>query len=1145
MGNQQTVLRVQTNRPSDINITGSTSLSVDSFTTGITYGGTGTNSDPYIGTYPNASSVIYFLVEGDGILYYNITLNDVGFTNNYLEVSIQHPTFTTPRTVFRSYAEEHNSYFQVKSGDIVGFKQGANDIDGTFNIYFDPSIQSINRTPFTYDFLDLYGDIPLTIIRSFSEIQDISKRNSDYSVGVKLPGSTKNNRFFESFFNVDAQSLYFDPTKKVFCNILINDESYFTGYLKLERISVLNSKVEYDVTLFSTIGDLYGKIGNNLLKDLDYRDPDHHFNHVFNRDNVLQGWRYETLKSGQEVPSNYFYPVMHTGYNYQVSGDTTFVQYTGDRGTSLFTTAKLGSWVDNSAAYAAGVQRYRINSPEDGIRDNQMKPAMNLHSIIKLMFKTYGYTIKSDFMTTPWMKLLYMYGYFSNDSSKFSYKVPPLQSFGLDGVDVVLIDNLIQEQDDTSCPGDTYYNNTNEYTFFVVKKGTGVPALCTEEIVMVFNFTLVPCFGVPVDYQEIITIPSNSTGATFTYQSTQWVDCGMGCPYQSESILDNGIDPTASNVELSSKPMSYYPSQVGTTVDVEDNEYIDFSLIIDENIKQIDILASVAKKFGLLFIPDPDVPNQIIIEPYDYYVGTGNVYDWTDKLSWDRGFTVEPAQNFIESELILTDMEDGDSGNKDFKNANNKIYGENKVYNPTEFKSETRKIETTFGPMVFRKWNPNNNTQFESNSVGIPLGINYVESSQEITSDAQKTVVDWLYKGVKSKPKLFYNMGNFSPFLDEPGEVFNIDGVTTAYFRVSKSDATSPEGGLTSPMISHTMPMGNPDQNKITNDSICIMFNSEEPTTIAGDSVSLLNTYTDNDLYKLFYQNRVDNTYDKNTRFLSGNFNLTLGDIKNLKPNDLIKIREQYFTWNRIDGFNLTNEELTKVELIQFNNSPKEYPVRYFKYFYCEEPNTIYKFKTNFVNSDSIYESLYYYSILYDYFVGCLGGDVSGYTSSIPFNVNEYVPYTIWEVTEENYDSVDGSIDYQDDPFKYSFLLSLEEYPVGSIYSQDNPVWLINSDFSQGRLNVFSGCTQFNSVASSMGVTVGTIVPASLTSGVTLNVTSVGWIRYSDEDETYDEYISSTGSYVIPRCLYCSSLIPAYPYAQLATYTVTTCGTGC
>jgi hypothetical protein len=129
--------------------------------------------------------------------------------------------------------------------------------------------------------LDLYSDIPIKINKSFAELQDIGSKNSDYSIGLSLPGSKKNNRFFELFFNVDSQSLYFNATEKVECIVLISDQAYFTGFMKLNKVSVMNSKVEYDVTLFSTIGNLFGDIGNNLLKDLNFDDPEYTFNHTF------------------------------------------------------------------------------------------------------------------------------------------------------------------------------------------------------------------------------------------------------------------------------------------------------------------------------------------------------------------------------------------------------------------------------------------------------------------------------------------------------------------------------------------------------------------------------------------------------------------------------------------------------------------------------------------------------------------------------------------------------------------------------------------------------------------------------------------------------------------------------------------------
>jgi hypothetical protein len=1140
--NQQTVLRVQTNKPNpDITITGTTSLSYSGSTIGMTVSGNGTSGSPYVGTFDN-SSIAEFTVTGNGVLFFDIQLLSVGIGQNFLQVFIKHPENVNSKLVFNSFASSNVDYIRVSDNDIVYFKQAGAYAGGTFNVYFDGDLQNVSFSPNEYDFLDLYSDIPITINKSFAEIQDISKRNSDYSVGVRLPGSKKNNKFFENFFNVDQKSLYFDATAKVQCNVLINDESYFTGYLKLNRVSVQNSKVEYDITLYSNIGDLYGKIGNNLLKDLDFRDPDYHFNHVFNRDNTISGWRYETLKSSQEVPSKYFYPIMHSGYNYEISGNTSNVLLTGVTGTSLYTTTKLGSWPSNGDAYSAGVQRFRINSPEDGLRDNQLKPALNIYSLIKLMFKTYGYTIKSDFMSSPWMKLLYMYGYFSNDTSKFSYKTPQSETFGLDGVDVIIESNIVTTFE-SNC-STSYPYTVDNWNIYVVKKGTGTPVLCNQEIILNFIFTSFPCFGFPFVYDLPITIPANTTGATYSYVQERWVDCGFGCPFSQENTLYSAFNTITSNVSLSNKILSYTPSPSNTIVEVTDGTYIDFSLIIDSNIKQIDILSSIAKKFNLLFINDPDVPNQIIIEPYDYYIGSGNIYDWTNKLSWDKGFTVEPAQNFVESELILTDLEDGDSGNKEYKDSNSRIYGENKIFNPTEFKSQSKTIDTTFSPQVIRKWNPNNNPNIESTAVGIPLGINYTEQSQEISS-GNTSIVDWIYKGVKTKPKLIFNLGNFSPFLDSPFEKFTLSGITTSYFRVTKSDGTLPSGGLISPVISHTMPMGNPDNNKINNDSICVLFNSEEPTTIAGDSVSLFDAFTNQDMYNLFYENRVSNAFDKNTRMISGNFDLKLSDIKNLKPQDLIKINEQYFTWNKIDNYNLTNTELTKVELIQSNYTTKKYPTRYFKYSYCESPETTYKFKTEFIGTESIQESLYYYSILYDYFVGTLGGNVTGYTSSVPYLNFTFLPYSIYEVTEDEYYT--SGLDYNDDPYRFFFLLSLEEEPSSTIFNQNNPIWLINSGQTQSTLNVFTECDEFYSTAAEMGVSVANFSPSIVfSSGVTINVTDTGWIRYDVAPgiET-NTYFNTLGVQDIPGCVNCNTIRFAYPFADLGAWTVIDCGSSC
>lgn len=66
-------------------------------------------------------------------------------------------------------------------------------------------------------------------------------------------------------------------------------------------------------------------------------------------------------------------------------------------------------------------------------------------------------------------------------------------------------------------------------------------------------------------------------------------------------------------------------------------------------------------------------------------------------------------------------------------------------------------------------------------------------------------------------------------------------------------------------------------------------------------------------------------------------------------------------------------------------------------------------------------------------------------------------------------------------------------------------------------------------------------------SGATLNVTDPGWIKYTSQSLGPDQYvfISSTGTYTLTDCALCSSIIPGFPFADIANFTITNCGTSC
>jgi len=870
-----------------------------------------------------------------------------------------------------------------------------------------------------YEFLDLYSSIPIKISKSVAELQDISKKNSDYSIGLQLPGSKNNNRFFESFFNVDSQSLFFNATKRVQADVLLNDQLYFSGYMRLNKVNVLNSKVEYDVTLYSSVGDIFGKIGNNLLRDLDFTDTEYEFNHTFSQSAVTSTFYYSNFLLDQEKPFPYFYPIVHNGYNYYNSSGATLPNLSGNTTgatledqTRLYTsTSPIGAWSTLTGATAAGVQEYFINSPRFGLRDNQLKPALSIYSLIQLIFKTYGYKIKSDFFNTPWMKTLYLYGYYSSELTKFSYKINSIQTLPLDGVEL---------------------RNTGT-SAVVTKRGTGIPCYCLSDINISVTWSTPPSV-------EEATIKAGTSGYTYT-----------GC-----CTLD-----TLSSYDVPAyrfKAPTYLPLPVGTVKTFVEGDYVDFSLVIDQNIKQIDILSSIAKKFNLVFIPDPENSNQIIVEPFDYYMGTGQIYDWTPKISFDKGFTVEPALNFIESSLLLTDLEDEDEGNRIFKNQNNRIYGQNNIYNPTDFKSQEKKIDTIFSPELIRKWDDN---------IGLPLGINYAATNETSSYDNQ---VRWLYKGVKSKPKLFYWLGANNPFIDQVGEVFD-DGsgyYDTYTVKVAPSNYTgnSVDSYNQIPVISHTMPMGLSDENKINNDSLSILFNSELPVNVG---VQTFNTYTENDCYNTFYSNRITNLYNSNTRLLTGNFELKYSDIQNLSPKDIIKINEQYFIVNKINDFNLTNRELTKVELLQYNSNPQTYVDRYFSYYYCDDPSICYKFKTDFTNPNLL-DTNFLWSVYYDRQVGSLSGQTSGFTSSFRvFNATllqvNYVPYTMYEIDENTYNTATCN-DWNCDTLRnFIYQATGTTSPIYSL----STFWE-NSGSTKTGVNVWNSCTDFYSTATTYGI---------------------------------------------------------------------------
>jgi len=356
------------------------------------------------------------------------------------------------------------------------------------------------------------------------------------------------------------------------------------------------------------------------------------------------------------------------------------------------------------------------------------------------------------------------------------------------------------------------------------------------------------------------------------------------------------------------------------------------------------------------------------------------------------------------------------------------------------------------------------------------LGINYVGSSttEEVGGNTQTY---YAYRGLKTKPKLFWFLGCHNMFLDTLGEVYQYNtGYNTYNIYVNNSSNSSQLSLLTAPIISHTMPMGMSDNSKINNDSACLLFSSEFPIDIG---VQTYNVYTENDAYNLFYENRIANLYNSNTRFVNGFFDLKYSDIINLQPKDIIKIQEQFFYVNKIQEYNLVNRELTRVELVQTNLIPQTYPTRYFKYQYCDYASTggcTFKIATDFTNPN-LRDTSFGWSLYYDQMMGTLPAVTTGFTACLrdPRDTGFYfIPFTISEITENEYYN-SGYVDWTTDTMLAHIWNYVNPSFPNTVYAfgLGLPSFWINDDGTYTGLNLFTDCTEFYNTATTYGIITG------------------------------------------------------------------------
>jgi hypothetical protein len=301
---------------------------------------------------------------------------------------------------------------------------------------------------------------------------------------------------------------------------------------------------------------------------------------------------------------------------------------------------------------------------------------------------------------------------------------------------------------------------------------------------------------------------------------------------------------------------------------VNDGDTLYFNSAIPDKVKIRDFFTSIIKMFNLYVEEDKDTANNLFIEPRNDFYANGTTYDWTQKLDLSQPVDIKPMGMLEARDYNFTYKEDKDKWNVRYFNTFSRIYGDRTISSNSDFLTDTKDIEIIFSPTP---------------SVTIPYGTTSDRIIPQIVSEDSTGII----KAHSGSLRIL----QFSGLLACPNgswKLFSSNGSYSSHYSYPYS------GHLNHP----------------TSGEIDINFG------VVSEVFYLVDSYTNNNLYNKYWKKYIDEITDQESKLVTGYFHLTPLDMLQLDFRNKIYVDGHYYFINKIEDYNPTADELTKVELI-------------------------------------------------------------------------------------------------------------------------------------------------------------------------------------------------------------------------------------
>jgi hypothetical protein len=518
--------------------------------------------------------------------------------------------------------------------------------------------------------LDLFADEEIKISNNITELFDIGSVPGTFTRTITLPGTKKNNRFFEQYYDISVEEPdLFSTNQKVEAYIDFDGIYLTPGYLQLQKVSVVENKFvdSYEVNIFGIVSNFSTDAQTYFLTDLDNLNI---YNHTSSLANISASWQ-ENLFSGSIV--------------YALT----------DSGTGIY--------------YSLAQDFLGIDDNEAALNVQDFKPAIKVKTVWDAIFSKLGYTYTSSFFDEPIFDSQYL---ILNNNLKY----PVYQGVQLDNYGTFKVTNITGSFSNITLTSDTYVgfpaNSLQSDNNNVVTLGSPLTLTLPKASTLKARITLVFSVtntggagsGAPAFYLEY---RNASTGEVINSQVLANINRYLTTLYQSRATTVSETFTLPSDFQIptlqAGVPVAIYIKQIaqgvnnftvklnpsstntGTTLEVMALNQGADNLILNvpfnmpygtSGIKLLDFVRGIQKKFNLVMYEDKQVPNQFKIETFNTWYKQGEYKNFNNYINLDEKVEFIPANTLAVNKLNFTDTQDTDYISTLWQRTYNRTFGQ-------------------------------------------------------------------------------------------------------------------------------------------------------------------------------------------------------------------------------------------------------------------------------------------------------------------------------------------------------------------------------------------------------------------------------------------------------------------------------------